>query len=176
MINTSPGNIQRGVLALRSTCVALALFSGPLENNLFSALWGARHNGTLAAYERTRYQAVQAEVEEGNVNIYGNGVFYYTLPDRYGARGLFHLVKSLQPRPGARILILGGGIAGLAAAVIGFEEISDAGLTRLNKRSSLAVNIAAMGIANGVGAAVAALRALARRSKAMVAARSTVVE
>jgi radical SAM superfamily enzyme YgiQ (UPF0313 family) len=41
--------------------------------------------------------------------------------------------------------------AGLATAVIGFEEISDAGLTRLNKRSSLAVNIAAMGILKDLG-------------------------
>jgi hypothetical protein len=37
-------------------------------------------------------------------------------------------------------------------------------------------NITAMGIANGVGAAVETLRALARRSKAVAAARSTVVE
>jgi radical SAM superfamily enzyme YgiQ (UPF0313 family) len=36
--------------------------------------------------------------------------------------------------------------AGLAAAVIGFEEITDAGLERLNKRSSVAVNIEAMEI------------------------------
>jgi len=41
--------------------------------------------------------------------------------------------------------------AGLAAAVIGFEEISDAALARLNKRSSLAVNIAAMGILKDLG-------------------------
>jgi len=44
------------------------------------------------------------------------------------------------------------------------------------RREAMVRNIAAMGIANGVGAAVAALRALARRSKAVVAARSTVVE
>jgi radical SAM superfamily enzyme YgiQ (UPF0313 family) len=41
--------------------------------------------------------------------------------------------------------------AGLAAAVIGFEEISDAGLTRLNKRSSVAVNVEAMGILKDLG-------------------------
>jgi hypothetical protein len=44
------------------------------------------------------------------------------------------------------------------------------------RREAMVRNIAAMGIANGVGAAVAALRALARRSKAVVAARSTAAE
>jgi radical SAM superfamily enzyme YgiQ (UPF0313 family) len=41
--------------------------------------------------------------------------------------------------------------AGLASVVIGFEEISDAGLARLNKRSSVAVNIEAIGILKGLG-------------------------
>ncbi|MDO9112154.1 MAG: radical SAM protein, partial [Desulfatirhabdiaceae bacterium] len=41
--------------------------------------------------------------------------------------------------------------AGLAAAVIGFEEITDAGLERLNKRSSVAVNIEAMEILKELG-------------------------
>jgi radical SAM superfamily enzyme YgiQ (UPF0313 family) len=41
--------------------------------------------------------------------------------------------------------------AGLASVVIGFEEISDAGLTRLNKRSSVAVNIEAIGILKDLG-------------------------
>jgi radical SAM superfamily enzyme YgiQ (UPF0313 family) len=41
--------------------------------------------------------------------------------------------------------------AGLAAAVIGFEEISDDRLTRLNKRSSVAVSIEAMGILKDLG-------------------------
>jgi radical SAM superfamily enzyme YgiQ (UPF0313 family) len=41
--------------------------------------------------------------------------------------------------------------AGLTAAVIGFEEITDAGLERLNKRSSVAVNIKAMEILKELG-------------------------
>jgi hopanoid C-3 methylase len=41
--------------------------------------------------------------------------------------------------------------AGLAAVVIGFEEITDAGLARLNKRSSVAVSIEAMGILKDLG-------------------------
>jgi radical SAM superfamily enzyme YgiQ (UPF0313 family) len=41
--------------------------------------------------------------------------------------------------------------AGLAAAVIGFEEISDARLERFNKRSSVAVSIEAMGILKDLG-------------------------
>jgi radical SAM superfamily enzyme YgiQ (UPF0313 family) len=41
--------------------------------------------------------------------------------------------------------------AGLASVVIGFEEISDAGLARLNKRSSVAVNIEAIGILKDLG-------------------------
>jgi len=41
--------------------------------------------------------------------------------------------------------------AGLAAAVIGFEEISDARLERLNKRSSVAVSVEAMDILKDLG-------------------------
>jgi radical SAM superfamily enzyme YgiQ (UPF0313 family) len=41
--------------------------------------------------------------------------------------------------------------AGLAAAVIGFEEISDARLKRMNKRSSVAANIEALGILKALG-------------------------
>jgi len=41
--------------------------------------------------------------------------------------------------------------AGLTAAVIGFEEITDTGLERLNKRSSVAVNIEAMEILKDLG-------------------------
>ena len=41
--------------------------------------------------------------------------------------------------------------AGLAVAVIGFEEITDAGLARLNKRSSVAANIEAMAILKDLG-------------------------
>jgi radical SAM superfamily enzyme YgiQ (UPF0313 family) len=41
--------------------------------------------------------------------------------------------------------------AGLASVVIGFEEISDSGLERLNKRSSVAVNIEAIGILKDIG-------------------------
>jgi radical SAM superfamily enzyme YgiQ (UPF0313 family) len=41
--------------------------------------------------------------------------------------------------------------AGLASVVIGFEEISDSGLERLNKRSSIAVNIEAIGILKELG-------------------------
>jgi glycosyltransferase involved in cell wall biosynthesis len=44
------------------------------------------------------------------------------------------------------------------------------------RREAMVRNITAIGIANGVGAAVAALRALARRSNATVTVRSTVVE
>lgn len=41
--------------------------------------------------------------------------------------------------------------AGLAVAVIGFEEITDAGLARLNKRSSVAAGIEAMAILKDLG-------------------------
>lgn len=41
--------------------------------------------------------------------------------------------------------------AGLAAAVIGFEEISDAALERLNKRSTVAANVQALGILKDLG-------------------------
>jgi radical SAM superfamily enzyme YgiQ (UPF0313 family) len=41
--------------------------------------------------------------------------------------------------------------AGLAVAVIGFEEITDAGLERLNKRSSVAANIEALAILKDLG-------------------------
>ena len=55
MINTSPGNIQRGVLALRSACVALALFSASAwpEATANAAVQSERNpDDTMSAHAR----------------------------------------------------------------------------------------------------------------------------
>ena len=52
--------------------------------------------GKLVHYQRTKYQTVAIESAEGTVSVYGDGMLMYTLPDRYEARGLFHLVNALR--------------------------------------------------------------------------------
>ncbi len=92
----------------------LLLCSGRLERSLFSSLWGARHAGVLADYGRTRYQTVQIESFQDQVNVYGNGSLYYSFPDRHASRALFHLVQSLRRGENERVLMLGGGAGSLA--------------------------------------------------------------
>ena len=58
--------------------------------------------------------------------MYGDGMLMYTLPDRYEARGLFHLFNALRGE-GRRVLLLGSGPGALLhnlLAASGVERIS----------------------------------------------------
>jgi len=101
---------SRGMLiALLTPPLLLLTFSGTVEKNLFEQLWNRTHAGKLIAYERTKYQTVYLESIDGQINVYGDGIFYYTLPDRYSARSIFHLVQSVRREEHKKILLLGTG-------------------------------------------------------------------
>ncbi len=95
------------------TLLPAILMSAPIERVFFSAVWRSVHSGNLLEYSRTQYQTISIESEDSRLNIYGNGAYYYSVPDQYSARSGFHLIQSLR-RPGdTDILILGGGAGSL---------------------------------------------------------------
>jgi len=86
----------------------LLIFSEKIENRIISYTWNRTHSGILLQHNRTKFEAVTIESSADAVNIYQNGIFSYTLPDRYESRGIFHLVHSLT-RPGDKIVLSGTG-------------------------------------------------------------------
>lgn len=94
---------------------AVLLFSASaIEHTLFARLWKYTHAGALTGYVRTRCQMASFERLEEQTNVYGDGIFYFTFPDRYGARLPFHLIRSLMRTGKERICIFGGGPGSLA--------------------------------------------------------------
>lgn len=86
----------------------LTFFSGDIEKAFLSRIWTASHPGRLEAYRRTRHQTLVLERYGGTVNVYGDGALIYSFPDRYEARGPFHLINALRGRR-ARLLVMGTG-------------------------------------------------------------------
>ena len=76
--------------------------------NIFAYVWNKTHTGTLIEYRRTKYQTVAVESSGSTVSVYGDGILMYTIPDRYDARGIFHLIQSLR-RDHRRVLVMGSG-------------------------------------------------------------------
>lgn len=99
---------QRRVITFALIPVVLIIFSGSIENKMFSLIWDKTHTGKLIRYSRTKYQKVSVESTGDTVSVYGDGVLMYTLPDRYEARGIFHLARALKPGS-EKILLFGSG-------------------------------------------------------------------
>lgn len=97
------------ILLLLPMLVIMLIFSEKAETMFFRYIWGRTHTGILSEYSRTRHQAVAVESSQGTTAIYGDGVFYHSLPDRYEARSVFHLVQSLKNKADAEILLFGSG-------------------------------------------------------------------
>ncbi len=96
------------LLPLAVVPLAVIFFSGVLELAMFEYAWNKSHTGRLIEYRRTKYQFVAVESNGDSVSIYGNGSLMYTLPDRYEARGIFHLVQSLR-QDRRSLLVMGSG-------------------------------------------------------------------
>lgn len=76
---------------------ALLLYnSEDLERDFFKFVWNSTETSTLIKYDRTRYQTIHLGFNEQQISVYGDGILYYTIPDRYESRQLFHLVQSLR--------------------------------------------------------------------------------
>lgn len=89
--------------------VILFPFSRNIEKHLFKLVWDRTHTGKLITYQRTRYQTVFIESTDELINVYGDGIFFYSLPDRYESRAVFHLIESLRREQHKKILVLGTG-------------------------------------------------------------------
>ena len=79
------------------------------EKAVFKYIWNRTQSSTLIAYERTRYQTISLGFNESQISVYGDGVVYYTIPDRYESRSVFHLIQSLRHNGNDEILIFGVG-------------------------------------------------------------------
>ena len=90
---------------------ALLLYaSEDLERDFFKFIWNSTQTSTLIKYDRTRYQSIHLGFNEQQISVYGDGILYYTIPDRYESRQLFHLVQSLRDGSNKEdILIFGAG-------------------------------------------------------------------
>jgi len=99
---------KRRFLILAVIPVILILFSGGIENKLYTCVWNKTHTGKLIQYSRTKYEKVSIESSGDTVSVYGNGALMYTLPDRYESRGIFHLIRSLKC-DNRKILLFGSG-------------------------------------------------------------------
>ncbi len=97
--------------------VVIVFFSGPLERAFFGKIWEKTHTGQFIDHRRTRYQTVVLERTEGQYNLYGDGIYYYSIPDLYGARPLFHLIRCLGAPENGSVLLSGGGPGSLAVSL-----------------------------------------------------------
>lgn len=99
---------DRRLLPLALIPLGLVIFSGAIEERIFSAVWNRTHGGTLVHYQRTKYQSLAIETADGTVSVYGDGIRIYTLPDQYDSRGIFHLINALR-QDRRTILLMGSG-------------------------------------------------------------------
>ncbi len=99
---------NKKLLPLALLPLGLIIFSSTVEERIFSAVWNRTHTGKLVHYQRTRSQTVSIESAGDTVSVYGDGILMYTLPDRYEARGIFHLVNALRQER-STVLLMGSG-------------------------------------------------------------------
>ncbi len=99
---------DKRLLPLALLPLALVIFSGTIEERIFTGVWNKTHAGKLVHYQRTRYQTVAVETSGETVSVYGDGILMYTLPDRYESRAVFHLVNALRQER-RKILLMGSG-------------------------------------------------------------------
>lgn len=104
---------KKSLLPLLVIPVILILASNKIETEIFKFIWNKTHAGALADYSRTRYQMIYMDSIENEVNVYGDGVFYYTLPDSFSSRAIFHLINGLRNSRNDRILVFGSGCGSL---------------------------------------------------------------
>ncbi len=102
----------RGSLALAPLLalpLALMFFSEEMERGVFKYLWNRTQSGTLIAYKRTRHQTLALGFNERQIAVYGDGILFYTIPDAYEVRNLFHLINSLRNNGSDEMLLFGVG-------------------------------------------------------------------
>ncbi|MCX7679892.1 MAG: hypothetical protein N2316_11845 [Spirochaetes bacterium] len=86
----------------------LFYFSEDVERTLFRYVWNKTQASTLLRYDRTKYQTIFLGYNDQQISVYGDGVLYYTIPDRYEIRHLFHFIQALRNGKKNEELILFG--------------------------------------------------------------------
>ncbi len=76
--------------------VLLFVYANDIEHDMFKFIWNNTQSSTLIRYDRTRYQTILLGFNEEQIGVYGDGILYYTIPDRHESRQIFHLIQSLR--------------------------------------------------------------------------------
>ncbi len=87
---------KKRLIPLLALPVLLLWHSEGLERELFKFVWNRTQSSTLIRYDRTRHQTILLGFNEQQISVYGDGILYYTIPDRYETRQIFHLIQSLR--------------------------------------------------------------------------------
>lgn len=87
-----------------------------------SRSWQWPHRTVLAVAE-TRYSVWTASREAEQITFTGNGLWFCSYPDPQTAEEQVHFALLQHPRP-RRVLLLGGGIAGLAGEILKTPSVS----------------------------------------------------
>ncbi len=87
---------KKRLIPLLALPIFLLYFSEDYERALFRYVWNRTQASTLLRYDRTRYQTIMLGFNDQQISVYGDGVLYYTIPDRYENRQLFHLIQALR--------------------------------------------------------------------------------
>ncbi len=98
---------NRRLIILLIFPLCLFVLSERIEKRVFEYIWNQTHTGKIIEYKRTRYQTIVIEAGDEQTNIYGDGIYYHTMPDRFDSRGVFHLIQSLRHKSNERILLFG---------------------------------------------------------------------
>jgi len=118
---------KRALLLLILLPAVIFLWSPYLEKNINRLSWSKTGAGALIESWKSRYQTIFVESQQDEIiNIYGNRLYYYSLPDAGDMRQVFHLVQSLRTKKNEKILLLGGSPGSLPLNLLktGVREIS----------------------------------------------------
>ncbi len=126
MIWFLPATSGKTWLPLLMLLIAVGLtVSGGFWLSQVSRHWQWPHR-TLLAVQETPYSCWAATREAEQINFAANGLWYFSYPDPQTAEEQVHFALLQHPDP-KRVLLLGGGFAGLAA-----EILKTPALTRLD--------------------------------------------
>ncbi|MDD5556857.1 MAG: hypothetical protein PHN82_06355 [bacterium] len=111
------GRRRAAALAVAVAACAAALASGAarrLDEWSVRVRWRSLNpDMPLLLSTDTRYENIAVARRNGQFDLFGNGQYYFSFPDPYGAAAAAHMIMTQHPSPG-RVLLIGGGAGGMA--------------------------------------------------------------
>ncbi len=101
--------------------VGLALYLAP-QWDLKSRQWQFPGQQVAAAVD-SPYALLTVTRENGQLSFFANHIWHFTHPDPYSAEHAVHLALLQHPRP-ERVLLLGGGVAGLVPEILKHPSVN----------------------------------------------------